>query len=650
MTTPAIKNIVRRGVAAWLPPSFIPLSEWSERYAYLSPEASAVVGKFHPLPYQREIMDAFTDPRVETITLMKSARVGGTKIIDFAIAYRIHQNPASILVVQPTLSAAKRFTKIELRPMFRDTPALKDKVASLKSRSGGNTQFAIDFKGGTLYVVGANSAPDLRGLTVRDVFIDEEDAYESEAGNDGDPSELAIKRSETYSNRKIVHCSSPGDKATSKIEPSFLEGDQRYRHVPCPFCGAAYPYMFRPNPEMRGHLFEWPQNEPEKAFFRCAECEKEIHEEHKIRMDQNGVWVPRKPFLGHASFFLWAAYSFQPNATWGKMALKFVKSKDKPTKLKVFVNTWLAQTWVTQGEAPDYKRLYERRESYPRAVVPAKARGLTAAADVQADRIEVEIIAWAPGMESWSIDHRILYGKPENSKDKVWKDLDELLPEEFPSETGRTFHIERFGIDCGFLTQIVTKWVEKYRHIFPRVIAVKGDAGQKNVVGPPGCTEYTLGGRRIRGSVHHYPIGVNVVKEEIYAWLKLPAPTPEEPNVSTGFCHFSTQIHSEEYFKQLTAEKLQTTINKRTGFTVRQWVKDYNRNEVLDLRVYNRALAYMLGVDRWKTSDGDAAPVSSKTVIEKSMQQMQAAPAPHSPQAHRQRSTSLRNRRHRRLW
>lgn len=644
MTT-ALEEIVRRGVAAWRPPSFMPLSEWTERYAYLSRESSAVVGKFHPLPYQREILDAFTDPKVETITLMKSARVGGTKMINFAIAQCIHQNPAPILIVLPTLKAAKRHTKIELRPMFRDTPALRDLVASIKSRDSSNTLFDIDFVGGTVFIVGANSPTDLAALTVKIVVLDEEDRFEQEAGTEGDPSEQAIKRSETYPNRKIVHNSSPGDKLTSKIESSFLEGDQRYRHVPCPFCGAAYPYVFRAQPEMPGHFMEWPNGKPEEAFFRCAECEKEIHEEHKIWMDKNGVWVPRKPFNGHASFHIWAAYSYSANATWGKMAQKFVSAKDKPTKLKVFVNTWLGQTWVTQGEAPDWHRLYERREDYPRNVIPARARIITAAADVQQDRIEVEIVAWAPGLESWSIDYRVFNGPTDTISSPVWRELDAMMIEEFPSENGRFLKIARFAIDCGYNTQVVLSWVK--RQAFPRVVAFKGSDTERSVVGHLTLTEYALGGKKMKGGAKHFPVGVSQIKAELYGWIKHFAPTTENPEMPIGFCHFSTAVNSEEYFRQLTAEKLVTTTTK-TGRHKYEWVKEYKRNEALDVRVYNRALAYQLGVDRWKVTGGETSPqpASGRKTVTPQEPSMPTRPL----QQPRKRARPAPSRRPRSLW
>lgn len=645
MISQQARRIIRRGCAAWKPPTFPPLSQWADRHAYLSPEASSVVGKFHCLPYQREIFDTFTDRRVETVTIMKSARVGGTKFMLFAIGYRIDQNPRPLLVVQPSLTVARRFSKIELTPMIRDTPVLHGKISKAKSRDSGNAMLQKDFVGGTIYLVGANSASGLSGITVGDVFLDEEDRYPAEADKEGDPSELAMRRADTYHNRKIVRNSSPADRATSKIEPSFLEGDQRYYHVPCPHCGSKRVLMFRQIlGEEPGHTMEWPENEPENAFFRCADCQEEIHEKDKIWMMENGRWIAKMPFRGHASFHIWAAYSYSPGATWGHIAKKFLTSKGSTAKLKVFVNTWLGQTWTSQGDAPDWHRLYERREDYLRGQVPARARILTACADVQQDRIEVEVIAWGPGMENWSIDYRVFWGETDSISSHVWRDLDAMLIEQFTSESGRVFTIAKFGIDCGYNTQVVTAWVR--RHNSYRVVAVKGSDQERQVIGAPSFTESTLNGKKIKGSVRHYPIGVSIIKPEIYGWLRLPAPTDENPAIPIGYSHFSVNVHTEEYFKQLTAERLEIT-ERKDGRRKYEWVKDYKRNEALDVHVYNRALAFQLGVDRWKAADETPSPTVVREKPATVTPQMPPPPQM-SPQMPRRRAP-LRNMRPRRL-
>ena len=96
---------------AFKPPKKMTLSEWADTYAYLSAESSAEGGRWRTLPYQKGIMNAITDPKIEQITVMKSARVGYSKILNHVAAYHIHQDPCPIMIVQPTIEDAQGYSK-----------------------------------------------------------------------------------------------------------------------------------------------------------------------------------------------------------------------------------------------------------------------------------------------------------------------------------------------------------------------------------------------------------------------------------------------------------------------------------------------------------------------------------------------------------
>ena len=114
---------------AWAPPPSLTLSQWADRYAILSAESSAEVGRWKTIAYQRGMMDAVTDRRIERVTVMKSARVGYTKLINHAVGYHMHQDPCTIMVVQPTNGDAEGYSVDEIAPMIRDTDALTSLVA-----------------------------------------------------------------------------------------------------------------------------------------------------------------------------------------------------------------------------------------------------------------------------------------------------------------------------------------------------------------------------------------------------------------------------------------------------------------------------------------------------------------------------------------
>ena len=74
-----------------------------------------------------------------------------------------------------------------------------------------------------------------------------------------------------------------------------------------------------------------------------------------------------------------------------------------------------------------------------------------------------------------------------------------------------------------------------------------------------------------------WSVGTPVAKGELYRWLKLEWPTDEAldegASYPPGACHFPQ--YSEEYFKQLTAERLVTRIVK--GFPRGSWEKEPGR-------------------------------------------------------------------------
>jgi terminase, large subunit len=577
----------------WRPPARLSLSEWADSYFYLSPESSAEPGRWKTLPYQRGVMDAITDPAVERITLKKSARVGFTKIIDAAIGYFMHQDPCPILVVQPTVEDAEGYSKEEIAPMLRDCEVLSQIVKEATAKISAQTILHKTFPGGSLTMVGANSGRGFRRVSRRVVIFDEVDGYPASAGAEGDQIKLGIRRTETFWNRKIICGSTPLTTGASRIEEMFDAGDQRRYHVPCPQCGHMDILVFREGE--RGHFLQWPEAEPEAAHFVCRANGCVIWDKGKGAMLEGGEWRAEAEFRGHASFHIWSAYSLSANATWGQIAREFVDAKGKPEKLKTFINTVLGETWQERGEAPDWERLYLRRESYPIGSVPAGVHFLTAGVDVQKDRFVFEVLGWSKSKESWSVDAGVLFG--DTALESSWGRLDELLTKTFPGEDGRAFPIAMLAIDSGYNTQQVYNWARRYP--MSRVIACKGVSTARTLIGVPSPVDVTARGKRMHRGYRVWPVGVAIAKSELYGWLRLPRPAEGEAP-PPGYCHFPE--YAEDFFKQLTAEHL-VTIAKRGGFRAMEWQLLPNReNHYLDCRVYARAAAAVQGLDRVPTS------------------------------------------------
>jgi phage terminase large subunit GpA-like protein len=585
------------------------VSEWADEFRVLSKTASSEPGRWRTerTPYLKEIMDCLSPySNYEKVVFMKGAQVGGTECGNNWIGYVIDKAPGPMLVVQPTVEMGKRWSKGRLAPLIEDSPNLRGKVKDPRSRDSGNTVQSKEFPGGVIVVTGANSAVGLRSMPVRYLFLDEIDAYPGDVDGEGDPVSLAIQRTSTFTRRKILLVSTPTIQGLSRIEQEFEVSDKRYFHVPCPFCGHYQKLVWS--------QIKW-NIDPTKTYYECESCGKHIQNHHKTEMLENGKWIAENPDSRVAGFHLSSLYSPVGWFSWAQAVQNFLESKDNEQLLKVWVNTTLGETWVDKGEAPDWERLFERRENYKIGVVPSGGLILTAGVDVQKDRIECEIVAWGSDKQSWSVDYKVIDCNP--AKPEGWRTLDEILETTFESEDGQFRKISMLAIDSGYATQEVYNWVRSKPT--NQVMAIKGQGGPgansaKALVplGYPTKVDINQRGTKIKKGVKLWPVGVSILKSELYNTLKLQRIDEKYP---PGYAHFP--MYNPEYFKQLTAEQLVTKIHK--GYPKSEWQKMRERNEALDCRIYARAAAIAIGIDRWSEQKWDSLKSTKEDATEKSV-------------------------------
>lgn len=317
-----------------------------------------------------------------------------------------------------------------------------------------------------------------------------------------------------------------------------------------------------------------------------------------------GEWRATAPGDGRtAGFHLSALYSPPGWFSWGDAAEQFTQAKGNPSRLKTFVNVVLGDVWTERGDAPEWKRLAARRETYQRGHVPKGALALTAGVDVQDDRLEVEIVAWGRNRVSWSVDHVVIHGNP--GQGVVWADLTDLLNRTYPGPFGGTHRILKLAIDIGgHHTDAVYRWAATDP---ARIMAVKGMATATVALGAASRVEVNRAGRKVKRGALLWPVGVSILKGDLYAALKLAAPDEGQPDPA-GFCHFPA--HPDEWFRQLCAEQLVKRAT-RTGHTRLEWEQIRDRNEALDCRVYAMAAMLAAGIDRWTDADFQAAEVAA---------------------------------------
>jgi phage terminase large subunit GpA-like protein len=582
---PTVEEIYRAAAAAGARPDpLLTVPEWADQYRVLSTRASAEPGPWRTerTPYLKEIMDCLSPSSpVERVVFMKGAQVGATERID---------------------------------PLIEESEVLRKLVRDPRSRDSGNTVLAKEFPGGVLVMTGANSAVGLRSMAARYLFLDEIDGYPGDVDDEGDPIQLVAARARTFARRKIYLVSTPKITGLSRIEAAFEESDQRRYWVPCPVCGEYQTLKFA--------QLTWPKGKPKQAVYVCEHCSARLENHQKHTMLARGEWRPSAVGDGRtAGFWLSSLYSPVGWFSWADAAEMFEKARKNPTLLQVFVNTVLGETWAEAGDAPDWQRLYERRENYRLGTVPAGGLFLVAGCDVQRDRLEIALVAWGRNRENWLTDYVVLDG--DTSRPEVWDRLTDLLNTTYRHASGARLGIVRMAIDSGFATQQVYAWARRQGP--GRVLVTKGYETGSAPVGQPSAVEVTLDGRKIKRGVKVWPVATGMLKSELYGWLKLERPTVEsgEP-YPPGYCHFP-QL-PEEFFKQLTAEQLVPKVVK--GYRKLEWVKTRERNEALDTYVLCRAAAAQFGMDRfgerhWKAleeqigqavSEEDTAPAPAATL------------------------------------
>lgn len=584
-------EIIKYGINILKPKPKLTGSQWADRYFFLSAESSAVPGKWKTRAWQKEIIDAMTDQKTQTIVFKKPTRVGYTKMLGIVAAYFIHQRPSVQLYYQPNADEAKGFAEDEFEPMIRDNKLIAELIETPNIRGRTKKEKTIKkvYPGGYIEFLGAESDRNFNRRTARVVSGDELDTWKKESGKAGDTVTTMMRRTSDFWDRKNILGGKPvGTEFTEEISEDeldgvsivdywFKKGTQEHRYLPCPHCGHYQLFEFEDMlwDKEKDNKGKTIKHHTETAHFKCKKCGKKIYDKHKRAMDKKGKWVAHKPENIKnkiRSFHLWAILSYSPNVTWSDIAREFLSAKNDRLKLKAFYSEVLARTFEDDYEKVDIGDFEARKEPYP-AQVPNDVLILSFGADTQDDRIECEVIGWGEAEESWSIEYKIFYG--DTSKPEVWQRFDEFLMKTYTREDGSLMKVY-----CGGLDTQGHRAEQAYAFCKTRfsrgIFAFKGAKAIDAPIAP------RLASRNNKGNVPLFHIGVNAAKDVIYSHLIT-------ENVGPGYMHFpADENYNEEYFKQLTAEK-----RNKAG----RWIKQRARNEALDVRVYGYASLFVAGVD-----------------------------------------------------
>ncbi|MBX3476690.1 MAG: phage terminase large subunit family protein [Brevundimonas sp.] len=566
--TDTLAGLRAEALRALRPPPRMQLADWIEKELRLPEDVSATPGRVRLWPYQRGIADAISDPTLERVTLMKSVRIGLSTLLAATVGNFIANDPAPILAVLPTDDDARNFVVDGLEKTFAATPILTNVLSDDLDESGRNTLRSKHFPGGSLKVVSAKSERNLRGHTSRIIIMDEVDAMAP--GGEGDALTLAENRAFSYGNAKIIAGSTPTDALTSNVASRYEASDQRIFEVPCPKCGAFN--------EIRWAHIKWAKDQPETAEYECPHCLARIPERLKATMVDAGEWrITRPQVQGHAGFRINALVSTLPKARWGVLAAQFLEAKREaakagPHKLKVFVNTILAETWSDVGEVADEGELAKRAEPFGLSAIPAEVLFVTVGVDVQDDRLELVYGGHTADDVALILDARVVWG-PSVDND-TWAELDDALKETWPHPNGGRLKVDAAFIDSGDGGAMDIVYDFCRPRAGRRIFAIKGQAG-------------TLPMTKVSPQAHKrinlVTVGVDTVKANLANRLKLPESI-----------RFSADLDAR-YYEELTSERRVTRYV--AGRPVRRFERIMGRRaECLDATVYALAARQMIAV------------------------------------------------------
>lgn len=593
---------------AMTPDPELHLDQWSEQHVVI-PKGSAFAGPYRlaHTPMARRILQCLSPSHHATRVVVRGAsQMLKTQVAVNAILGWIDGAPANILTLEPTDKLAKRLSARVAKAIDACSP-VRAKVAKPRSRDARNTIDTKEFDGGAVHIVTAGAAANLAEIPARYVIGDEIDRMDVSVNEEGDPIALAEARTTTYEGiSKTYLVSSPTIVGASKIDAEFARGTQETYHVPCPRCG----HLHALEQDNFHYDYDEASDRVASAWFACPDCGGLIEEHHKPTMlaDQamggQARWVAASDGDGETvSFHINAFYAPLGSISWRRLARQHAHAERRAQRgdtsaRQVYYNTRLALSYDNATSTTTVDKLMARREPLPARVIPDAALVLTMAVDTQPDRLECHIRAWGPGMESWPIDTIILVGDPSehpSTPGSVWARLDEIRRTPFQHASGASpIPISAYGIDSGGAnTQDVYNYGMSRRRLGCRILKGASRPNRPIISSKPSNVDVRWNGQRTEGGAELWLVGTDVAKDWLHNRLTLDA--------GPGAIHFA-DWQPREWFEQLLAER--KLIKYIKGFPKVEWFKQPgDRNEALDVMVYNVAIAHHLGLHKWSAQD-----------------------------------------------
>jgi len=586
------------------PPPKLSYSAWGkEHYRLVS---GANVGRFRPWKFQEAWLDAFGDPLVERVSIIKCAQVGYTSCLTCSIGADAANDPTSVILLMPTDDDARGIVVDDIDPAFRDVPVLSDLMVQGRYDGRNTLTQRVLRGGGSLKVLSARAPRNLRRHRARKLYCDEVDGME--VTKEGDPIELAVNRTISFADRKIIMGSTPSDDVTSIIIRQYEQSNRQIFEVKCPHCEEFFELLWE-------HI-AWEKGRPETVHAVCPSNGCIIEEKYKPAMVDGGHWRAQNPeIIKHVGFRINALVSLQPNSTWQDHVQSYEKARRAgPAQMQPFVNTVLGKPWSSAIDAVSEAELMSRVEPFRLrwdndkaewdAEIPTEVSFITAGVDVQGDRCEITFVGWSRN-QRWILGHEVVRGA--TNLESTWSEVDSVLSTTWRHPLGGSIGVEAAGVDSGDgnRTQEVYNFVASRSG--RKIVAIKGAAGARPAI-------KAAAKRSKKAGVIPYIVGVDGLKADI-----LSATAAEKGQ--TGAFRFSDCL-DEQWFMQFTAER--RVVDYVSGRPVQKFERIQNRQaEALDCVVYALAVRGLCRFD-FETRDRELAvkPALNKSTMKSSLSRL----------------------------
>lgn len=411
-------NVVGGVASIFQPPDRVKPSEAAKKHFRL-PEGGMFDVKM--TPYMEEPMDMAASRAKSSVVFAGPARTGKTiSLLDGVISWLMTCNPSDALVVHMTEASARKFSRMRIARLIRNSPAIAKLQTANKDDDNILTKF---FRNGMALIIGSPAPTNLSASDYKFVMLSDYDRMPDDNG-EGNIFTQAQKRTQTFMSAGMTLVeSSPGrDFHDNEWKPSgrheappvegilglYNDGDRRMWYWTCPECDDQF--CVRPGldlfclPKSADLLSEIEQNGTgatarKYSHIYCPNCGCQIDEREKTGLNSNGVWIKENPDDENTMASYWLGGVAAKFQTWFSLLDKYFKAMvdyqntGEEKKIKAVLNVDFAMPFIPFGISSKLtsKEIEARAEDWGKQVIPPNGRGLFGSVDVQAHHFAVYI-------------------------------------------------------------------------------------------------------------------------------------------------------------------------------------------------------------------------------------------------------------------